>query len=114
MKKILLLENDLQVAEALRMHLEKHDYDMLLATTLDEAKKSIAYSSPDALVVDLGMATPELLDFYQWLVEQPQLRSIPRIFMEGNETPVIRELKMRSHDLFLQKPPFLKITFFLG
>tara|TARA_B100000609_G_scaffold199676_1_gene206294 strand:+ start:24697 stop:27105 length:2409 start_codon:yes stop_codon:yes gene_type:complete len=104
MKKILLLENDLQVAEALRMHLEKHDYDMLLATTLDEAKKSIAYSSPDALVVDLGMATPELLDFYQWLVEQPQLRSIPRIFMEGNETPVIRELKMRSHDLFLQKP----------
>ena len=55
MTKVLVVDDDISIARALRINLSAHDYDVTTAATGADALREFARERPDVVVLDLGL-----------------------------------------------------------
>ena len=76
--KILLVEDNENVAKGLKYSLEREKFDIVIATTLKCAKRNIDLQDFDLIILDISLPDGDGLDFYQKTVKN--IRDINYIF----------------------------------
>jgi DNA-binding response OmpR family regulator len=89
-KKILVVEDDLDMFKALAIRLEANGYDPLLATSVATSVGMVRIDPPDLIVLDLGLPDGEGYSVMEKLKSIPAAYSIPVIVLtardpEGNQ-----------------------------
>ena len=100
---ILLVEDDIQLTQLLKVILAHEGYEMMLATTLSEASKVIHRTIPDALILDVQLPDGNGLEWMKSLRESNQAHQIPVIVLTGRSP----NLERYGHPLlidWLDKP----------
>lgn len=80
--RILIVDDEIQLLELLQMEFEEGDFEVQIASTVDEAILKLESWTPDVILSDLKMPHRngvELLDFIK-----NQYPKIPFIFMSGH------------------------------
>lgn len=105
MTKILVVEDDQNVAAALRLRLESQGYDVDLAVDGTAAMSCAVHGSPDLVLLDVSLPAGSGLSVAERLQSIPETASIPRIFLTASRRP---EDEQKAGELgavaFLQKP----------
>lgn len=103
-KRVLVVDDDLQFAEATRIALERCGYEVLLAHDGNQGLMSAERESPDLIVLDVMMPRRSGFGVLERVRCQPGAG--PRIVMvTANEEPRHQEFAVaRGADAFLQKP----------
>ena len=105
MRKILVIEDDLDLAKNLTELLEINEYQVLLATNGIEALEIVKNDRPDVIVSDVRMPGMDGAEFLQELRSNKLHRDIPFIFASAVVEPVeVRRLINLGADDFLLKP----------
>lgn len=83
--RILLVEDHADTAAMMRRLLGRRGYVVMLATTLDEARRAAASHSFDLLICDLGLPDGSGLDLMRELASRPT--KLPGIALSGYGMP---------------------------
>jgi len=67
MTRILVVDDDVQIVRALDINLRAHGYDVVMAATGEAALTSAAASTPDLVIVDLGLPGLDGIDVIRGL-----------------------------------------------
>jgi two-component system alkaline phosphatase synthesis response regulator PhoP len=79
---ILIVDDDPDIRDVLRMILEKAGYSVLSACNADEARKILGSSLPNLMILDVMMTTDtEGFDFMFELKETEEYKNLPIIFL---------------------------------
>jgi PAS domain S-box-containing protein len=84
-RQLLIIEDDLQLAELLRDLLSNDGFNVIIADTLKEATRAIEKSIPQVIILDLQLPDGNGLDWMQELREKPHGIDIPIIILTGRE-----------------------------
>lgn len=102
---ILVVDDDVAVAAAVRTILLMDGYDVLTAHSGQEALDLMRQSTPDLIISDIGMPPMDGYQFYEAVQRVPRWRAIPFIFLTGRDSPdAIRKGKALGVDDYLTKP----------
>jgi len=82
-KKILIVEDDEFVVEAMTMILEEQGFSVASSTD-GEAFSAPGFEHPDLILLDIRLAGRDRRDICKWLKEHPQMKHIPVILISGN------------------------------
>jgi len=85
-KKILIVEDDQDLRQALQMHLELLGYDSILAENGKEAVDLATSQVPDLILMDLIMPVMDGLQATRLIREHPNTESTPIIAMTAKVT----------------------------
>lgn len=94
MAKILVVEDEPTVLNALRVKLEKEGYTVLVAQDGEEALDKIR-TRPDAVILDIQLPKKTGLEVLEEVQSLPQLRSIPIIVISNSGQPLELEQAVR-------------------
>lgn len=107
MQKILLVEDDHELNQALCYALDKEHYEVCSAYSINEAKKKYAAAPPDLILLDVNLPDGEGFLFCRWVKEQ---RDLPVIFLTARD---LEEDALTGFDLgaedYVVKPFSMKI-----
>ena len=82
-KKILIVEDDAFVVEAMTMILEEEGFDV--ASSVDgEVFSEPGFEHPDLILLDIRLAGKDRRDLCKWIKEHPDMKHIPVILISGN------------------------------
>lgn len=105
MKKILIVEDDKDIARALSMRLANSSYEVHLAHDVPQGVSMAVNTVPDLIMLDISMPGGNGFIFAERVHSLPKTLSIPIIFMTANKDP---EFKDRAESLgaaaYLEKP----------
>lgn len=97
--RILVVEDDPDMAEALRLILEGEGFDVILAPGPDEAVASFQEHPPDLILLDVMMPSGTEGFHFVWRLREhtdPHLRDLPILILTGlHQTTALRV----AHDL---------------
>jgi CheY-like chemotaxis protein len=82
-KKILVVDDEADVRTFLRTLLQKHGYEVVLATDGFEGLKILKETKPDLITLDLMMPKQSGTDMYRKLQKDKELVKIPVIVISG-------------------------------
>ena len=99
---ILIVEDDVDLAETCSMALESSGYEVELAHSAEEAITKIQDRKPDLLVSDCAMAGQSGLELSQQLRTQYSSSTLPILLMSGS--PRRQVAPGDSYEAFLSKP----------
>lgn len=102
---ILLIDDDLALAEMLQAYLPNYGFILSVATTGEEGLRMARESLPDAILLDIHLPDISGLDVAKALQEHPQTAHIPVLFLtevRGRETK-LRGLNLGADD-YITKP----------
>ena len=101
MNKILIVEDDKAIIEALQSYLTSEDFETLTASGQREAESVLEHNSPQILLVDLSLTDG---DGYG-VCNAAKKKDIPVIFLtaSGDEMSVVKGLDMGADD-YIAKP----------
>jgi DNA-binding response OmpR family regulator len=104
-KKILIVDDDLDVRQAMHVRLKANGYDTSFATdamsSVSEAKKH----SPDLIILDLGLPGGDGYTVIERLRRQPALAVIPIIVVSARDVRANRDRAIAAGaKVYLQKP----------
>jgi DNA-binding response OmpR family regulator len=104
-KKILIVDDDLDVRQAMHVRLKANGYDTSFATdamsSVSEAKKH----SPDLIILDLGLPGGDGYTVIERLKRQPALAVIPIIVVSARDVRANRDRAIAAGaKVYLQKP----------
>jgi two-component system KDP operon response regulator KdpE len=104
-KKILIVDDDLDVRQAMHVRLNANGYDTSFATdamsSVSEAKKH----SPDLIILDLGLPGGDGYTVIERLKRQPALAVIPIIVVSARDVRANRDRAIAAGaKVYLQKP----------
>lgn len=104
MKKILLVDDEVDILEFLKYNLEQEDFDVLVSTNGKDALKMIL-QNPDLIVLDIMMPGMDGFELYQQIKSDKKSQDIPIIFLtaKSGETDEIKGLDLGAND-YIQKP----------
>ena len=80
-KRILIVEDEREIAELVRMYLEKEGYRARIAATGQEALKQVATDPPSLVILDLMLAEMDGLEVCRRLRADPKTALIPIIML---------------------------------
>jgi two-component system, OmpR family, alkaline phosphatase synthesis response regulator PhoP len=81
---ILLVDDDVDLRDSLRIILESHDYGVRTASGTLEALTAIEAKVPDIVILDVMMSTDsEGFDLAEAIRNRPGLQSVPIILLTG-------------------------------
>jgi DNA-binding response OmpR family regulator len=109
MKKILLIEDDVDLYALLKYNLEKEGFQLIGAHTGKGAVELCARERPDLILLDIMLPDADGLDICKRLRGHPELRSTPIIFITARaaETDRIVGLELGAND-YIVKPFFVR------
>jgi CheY-like chemotaxis protein len=105
--KILLIDDDARLLEALSMSLEEDGFDVTALTTSDEAYALLRKFVPDLILCDINLETSTMggFTFYEKVKEFKSLQYTPFIFLTGlTDEALVRTGKELGVDDYLTKP----------
>jgi len=104
MKKILLVDDEVDILEFLKYNLEQDNFEVLVSTNGKDALKKIS-QNPDLIVLDIMMPEMDGFELYQQIKKNKVYQDIPIIFLtaKSGETDEIKGLDLGASD-YIQKP----------
>ena len=101
-KKILVVDDEMPIAEILKYNLEEEGYQVILAFNGEEALQKVATENPDLVILDIMMPQK---DGYTACREIRQKSSIPIIMVTAREDEVDKVLGLElGADDYVTKP----------
>ena len=98
-KKILIIDDDPDITEAMMVVLETQNYDVSCAANGADAMKQIAQSPPDLIILDVMMDTPrEGFVFSRKIKTNPDTKDIPIIMVTSVKDKVGIDFKSVAGD----------------
>ena len=108
--KILLIDDDVDFVEAIKMILESKPYEVLVAHDGDEGLQKAREINPDLILLDVIMPVKDGFTAAEQFKKDPQLSKIPVLMLtafaaKGGETsiPVSRGFTLEAED-YIDKP----------
>ncbi len=104
-KKILVVDDDLQLCQLTSDIIDEHGYNAITANTTDEAFKRVYADNPDLIVLDVWLPTIGGLEFCRQIRHDEQLRHIPVLMLtvQDKEMDKVMGLEMGADD-YMTKP----------
>ncbi|PLX95413.1 MAG: hypothetical protein C0621_03595 [Desulfuromonas sp.] len=104
--KILIAEDNEQIAAALSSLIEKHGYQPLLAHDGIEALQSVIANTPDLLLLDLKLPRLHGVDLLKKLRQSPKTQNLPVVVMSGlyKGDKYVAAAKSLGVEIYLEKP----------
>jgi len=104
MAKILLIEDDQFLKNALRVKLEKNNFTVMMASNGQEALDLIENEKPDLIVADLVMPVMDGFDFLTALQGKPEFKDLPIIIASNlsQKDDLERAEKLGAKDFFVK------------
>ena len=104
MKKILLVDDEVDILEFLKYNLEQDNFEVLVSNNGKDALKKIS-QNPDLIVLDIMMPEMDGFELYQQIKKNKVYQDIPIIFLtaKSGETDEIKGLDLGASD-YIQKP----------
>lgn len=104
MKKILLVDDELDILEFLKYNLEQDNFEVLVSSNGKDALKKIS-QNPDLIVLDIMMPEMDGFELYEQIKKNKEYHNIPIIFLtaKSGETDEIKGLDLGASD-YIQKP----------
>lgn len=82
--KILVVDDDIDIRESMKLILEGQKYQVDTAANAEEALAALGASVPDLILLDVMMTTDtEGFDFSYKLRDTPEYQNIPILFLTG-------------------------------
>ena len=85
-KKILVVDDEVDILLALQKRLESHGYEVLTATSSHEALEIVRQIKPDLIILDMMMPVMDGMQFSKILRSEAATQSIPIIFLTALES----------------------------
>jgi two-component system phosphate regulon response regulator PhoB len=103
--RILLVEDEPDIAEVLRFNLEKADFDVEIERRGDQALEAIRRQAPDLIVLDLMLPGLDGLEVTRLIKRDPATARIPLVMLtaKGEEVDRIVGLELGADD-YIPKP----------
>ncbi len=104
MKKILLVDDEVDILEFLKYNLEQDNFEVLVSSNGKDALKKIS-QNPDLIVLDIMMPEMDGFEVYEQIKRNKEYQDIPIIFLtaKSGETDEIKGLDLGASD-YIQKP----------
>jgi two-component system alkaline phosphatase synthesis response regulator PhoP len=104
MKKILLVDDEVDILEFLKYNLEQDNFEVLVSSNGKDALNKIS-QNPDLIVLDIMMPEMDGFELYQQIKTNKEYQDIPIIFLtaKSGETDEIKGLDLGASD-YIQKP----------
>lgn len=103
MKKILIVDDDLDVAEVIQIILEDADYITEIVTQGKEAYQRVKKYKPDLILLDILLSGGDGRTICRKLKDQTSTKNIPVIMVSAHPL-VVNTIKKYDADDFLAKP----------
>ena len=104
-KKILIVDDEPDILFMLRSRLEAHGYDIVSASSGDEALEKAKTESPDIILLDVMMPPPNGFQVCRTLKDDPAYKNIPIIMLTAKTTESDQFWGMESGaDGYVTKP----------
>ena len=107
-KKVLVVDDEPDVATYLSTLLEDHGYSVVTASTGMEAMEKVRAQRPDLVTLDITMPEQSGVKTYRELKTDPKLASVPVIIITGVSNELERFLSTRKQvpppDGYISKP----------
>ncbi len=85
-KKILIVDDDVQIINILEKRLKKNGYDTIGATDGKEAIEKVQHDMPDLIILDVMMPRMDGTEVARHLREDARTRNIPIIYVTALKT----------------------------
>ncbi len=104
-KKVLIVEDDKDILDLVRLYLEKEGYRTCTATTGVDALKQVKVEHPDLVILDLMLAEMDGLEVCKRIRSDPQTALLPIIMLtaKAEEADTIVGLELGADD-YVTKP----------
>ncbi len=103
MKSILIIDDEKEICESIKMILEYEDYEVDYTTDVETGLKKLEYNTYDALLLDIQMPKMTGFEILNWLKEKNIELSVIMISAYGNLENAIKATKLGAFD-FIEKP----------
>ena len=104
-KKILIVEDDRDIAKGLSLRLEANGYATACATDAHSGIDAASKENPDVILLDLGLPDENGFVMMKNLQRDPSLSSVPVIVLTGRPQEVYKEATvLAGAKAYLQKP----------
>ena len=103
MSRVLVIDDDKDVLEVVRLALNTKGYEVLTTFQAGETFKKIAEFKPDVLLLDVYLGLFNGIDVCNELKSNPATKDIPIIMFSANNDPELVFKKSRA-DGFISKP----------
>ena len=100
--KILLIEDNLDICEALKFSLEENNYDVYLASSISMAKTILNEMNPSLIILDITLPDGNGFDLYQNTIK---VKNIPTCILtaKADEESIVKGLELGADD-YITKP----------
>jgi len=104
-KKIVLAEDEPQIARLIEFKLKKEGYEVTWKENGEEALKAIKADKPDLILLDIMMSVMDGYEVLRRVKEDENLKSIPVIMLtaRAQERDVVKGIDMGAED-YITKP----------
>jgi two-component system alkaline phosphatase synthesis response regulator PhoP len=104
-KKILIVEDEREIAQLIKHYLEKEGYQPCIAETGLEAQKLVASEHPDLVILDLMLPQVDGLEVCKTLRRKPETAALPIIMLtaKNDESDTVVGLELGADD-YMTKP----------
>jgi DNA-binding response OmpR family regulator len=103
--KILVIDDDADLADGLRRRLTQQKFDVLIAKSAAEGRTLARRRRPDLILLDVSLPDASGLDLCQELTEAPSTCGIPVILLSGcDQADVIERSRAAGGEYFIRKP----------
>lgn len=104
-KKILIVEDEREIAQLIKHYLEKEGYHSCIADTGIEAQKLVSSEHPDLVILDLMLPQLDGLEVCKTLRRKPETALLPIIMLtaKNDESDTVVGLELGADD-YMTKP----------
>ncbi len=104
-KKILVIDDDVQLCQLTSDILEEHGYQTMVANNTDEGFKKLFESPPDLILLDVWLPSIGGLEFCRQIRQDPRGRHVPVLMLtvQDKESDKVMGLEMGADD-YMTKP----------
>lgn len=104
-KKILIVEDEADIAQLIKLYLEKEGYHTVLAKTGMEGLKNLSSERPDMMILDLMLPEMDGLELCKKIRNKPETAVLPIIMLtaKAEESDTIIGLELGADD-YITKP----------
>jgi CheY-like chemotaxis protein len=102
-KKVLILDDDLDILQICSIVLKKKGFDVIALNTSNNVIEQVNHHQPDVILMDNWIPGPGGIEATRMLKNDISLQNIPVIFFSANSNVTQLASEARA-DYFLQKP----------
>lgn len=103
MKKVLIIEDDDSILEAVQLALEMEDYKTEIVKNIDDVYNTVKRFSPDIILLDLLLSGENGCNIIKNLRKDDETKDIPIVIMSAHPTAKESAEQAGAND-FLAKP----------